>query len=149
MYDLGKLLQTDEAMCVFDVNYRAWPHIYQSRGPSAKFYKAMDRNFQRDVLALQTYEARDDADKYSTLIRRILNLFGLGIINSLEYTMHRYLSQTNDDLANDKREPWEEKAVEGMMCHNNNAERPFAVLKQYKRMYPSISLLSSPVSKSC
>ncbi len=27
-----------------------------------------------------------------------------------------------------------------MLCHNNNAERPFAVLRSYKRMYPSISL---------
>ena len=27
-----------------------------------------------------------------------------------------------------------------MLCHNNNAERPFAVLRQYKRMYPSITL---------
>jgi hypothetical protein len=66
----------------------------------------MNRNFHRDVMALRTYEARDDADKYTTLIRRILNLFGLGIIYSLEYTMHRYLSQTNGDLANDKREPY-------------------------------------------
>ena len=127
-------------MIVFDVNFRPWPHIFQSRGRAAKFYKAMDRNIHRDVIALRTYDTRDDADKYTTLIRRILNLFGLGIIDSLEYTMHRYLRQTNGDLANDKRELWEEKAVEGMLCHNNNAERPFAVLKQYKRMYPSISL---------
>jgi hypothetical protein len=28
----------------------------------------------------------------------------------------------------------------GMLCHNNNAERPFAVVRSYKRMYPSISL---------
>ncbi len=27
-----------------------------------------------------------------------------------------------------------------MLCHNNNAERPFAVLRQYQRMYPAISL---------
>jgi hypothetical protein len=27
-----------------------------------------------------------------------------------------------------------------MLCHNNNAERPFAVLRSYKRLYPSILL---------
>ena len=27
-----------------------------------------------------------------------------------------------------------------MVCHNNAAERPFAVLRQYKRLYPSLSL---------
>ena len=27
-----------------------------------------------------------------------------------------------------------------MLCHNNAAERPFAVLRQYKRLYPSLSI---------
>jgi hypothetical protein len=54
--------------------------------------------------------------------------------------MGKYLRQTNGALANEKREEWEEKAAEGLLCHNNNAERPFAVLRLYKRTYPSISL---------
>jgi hypothetical protein len=58
----------------------------------------------------------------------------------LEYTLSKYLRQTNGALANDKREEWEHKAVSGMLCHNNHAERPFAVLRPYKRTYPSISL---------
>ncbi len=33
--------------------------------------------------------------------------------------------------------------MEGMLCHNNNTERPFAVLRSYKRIYPSISIRNS------
>jgi hypothetical protein len=54
--------------------------------------------------------------------------------------MHKYLHQTNGALCNAEREEWEEEAADGMLCHNNNAERPFAVLRSYKRMYPSISI---------
>jgi hypothetical protein len=35
------------------------------------------------------------------------------------------------------RASWELEAASTMLCHNNVAERPFAVLRQYKRMYPS------------
>jgi hypothetical protein len=100
----------------------------------------MDHNLELDLVALRTFEGREDTVKYTTLLRKVLHLFALGIIDSLEFTLHKYLRQTDGHLSNDKRESWEEKAVEGMLCHNNNAERPFAVLRSYKRMYPSISI---------
>ena len=78
--------------------------------------------------------------KYTELLRKILAIFGQGIIDSLEFTMGNYLRQTEGVLANDQREDWEEKAAEGLLCHNNHAERPFAVLRLYKRTYPSMSL---------
>ena len=140
LYDIGTLLQTEQSLSIFGVNFRPWPHIYQNRGRSKKFYKDMDRNLDRDLLALNNFEGREDGVQYTTLLRKILELFGLGIIDSLEYTLGKYLRQTDGPLANDNREEWEEKAVEGLLCHNNHAERPFAVLRAYKRMYPSISL---------
>ena len=78
--------------------------------------------------------------KYTELLRKILSIFGQGIIDSLEFTMGNYLRQTDGVLANDQREDWEEKAAEGLLCHNNHAERPFAVLRLYKRTYPSMSI---------
>ena len=54
--------------------------------------------------------------------------------------MKDYLRQTDGTLRNDLREQWENKAVEKMLCHNNHAERPFAVVKEFWRMYPSLSL---------
>ena len=125
---------------IFDQHFRPWPHIYQNRGRSKKFYKAMDRHLERDRIALRNFHAREDSVKYTELLRKILALFGLGIIDSLTYTLGKYLRQTDGELANDKREDWEEKAVEPLLCHNNHAERPFAVLRLYKRTYPSISL---------
>jgi hypothetical protein len=140
VYDVARLLQTDNSLTIFEPNFRPWPHIFQDCVRSKKFYAGIDRHLERDLIALQNYEQREDSMKYKTLLRKILALFGLGIIDSLEYTLGNYLRQTNGALANENREEWEEKAVEGMLFHNNNTERPFAVLRVYKRTYPSISL---------
>ena len=134
------MLQGPNSLSIFNLHFRPWPHIYQSRGRAKKFYKGIDRYLERDLLALRNYHAREDSVKYTELLRKILSLFGLGIIDSLEFTLGKYIRQTNGALANDKREEWEEKTAEGLLCHNNNAERPFAVLRLYKRTYPSISL---------
>ncbi len=67
----------------------------------------MDRNLARDVTALRTYDNRADNVKYINLLRTILKLFGEGIIDSLEYTLHKYLYQTDGALCNAQREPWE------------------------------------------
>jgi hypothetical protein len=53
--------------------------------------------------------------------------------------MKNYLRQTDGIYANNKREPWELNSVKKMVCHNNHAERPFAVLKAFAKMYPSLS----------
>jgi hypothetical protein len=82
---------------------------------------------------------REDYDKYETIMRAVFKCFGLGIIDSLEFTMKDYLKQTDGDKQNANREDWEIKAVEKMVCHNNFAERPFAVLKAFARMYPTLS----------
>jgi hypothetical protein len=38
------------------------------------------------------------------------------------------------------RAAWEVDKCKQMLCHNNGAERPFAILRQYKRIYPSMSV---------
>ncbi len=82
----------------------------------------------------------EDYEKYSYILKAVLRLFGKGIIASLEYTMGNYLKQTDGKLSNDKMEAWELEAVNGMLAHNNYAERPFAVLRAVWKMYPSLSL---------
>jgi hypothetical protein len=54
--------------------------------------------------------------------------------------MKHYIKQTAGKLCNDNREVWEKEAVQKMVSHNNYAERPFAVVKAFARMYPSLSL---------
>jgi hypothetical protein len=58
----------------------------------------------------------------------------------LEFTIKDYLRQTDGVLSNGKRETWELEAVKGMLSHNNHAERPFAVLRAFAKMYPALSL---------
>ena len=53
--------------------------------------------------------------------------------------MKDYLKQTKGHLRNDIRENWEVNKCKYMLCHNNHAERPFAVLRAYKHLYPSLS----------
>ncbi len=77
----------------------------------------------------------------------VLGLFGKGIVVSLEFTMKDYLKQTNGKLRTDLRDDWEVKFCKVMLCHNNHAERPFAVVRQYKHLYPSLTLPN--LSKLC
>jgi hypothetical protein len=149
LYDVGCLMQTDKAMVLFESNFRPWPHIYQNKNRSKKFYKGLEHNLEEDLNRLRSYKERQDVEKYDAMLRTVLKIFGQGIVASLEFTMKDYLKQTNGHLRTDGREEWEVKACSFMLCHNNHAERPFAVLRQYKRLYPSLSLANlSKLSQS-
>jgi hypothetical protein len=89
---------------------------------------------------LRSFCGRADEEKYRLMLLAVFKLFGIGIVESLEYTMKDYLKQTNGDYQWEGRATWEVEAATKMLCHNNAAERPFAVLRQYKRMYPSLPL---------
>jgi hypothetical protein len=134
------MLQTDTCMSVFDDGFRPWPHVYKNGLRSKHFYDRVDANLTGDLAKLRTYELREDSERYKAILREVLRLFGEGIIASLQYTMGNYLSQTNGNLSNDKKEAWEMEAAKGMLSHNNNAERPFAVLRAFAKMYPALSL---------
>lgn len=140
LYDLGTILQGDTCLRIFEIGFRPWPHVYKDKGRSKKFYGAVDRNLTDDLEVLRLNDNREDAETYKTIMRAALRCFGMGIIDSLEFTMKDYLRQTDGPMRNDLREAWEQKAVEKMVCHNNFAERPFAVVKEFWRMYPTLSL---------
>jgi hypothetical protein len=140
LYDLGTLLQTDNSMEVFNTGFRPWPHVSKPDGKSERFYAMVDLNLESDLKRLNNFHDRADSDNYCGLLRQVLKCFGLGIIESLTFTMKQYLRQTGGKLANNKRKTWEKSAVNRMVCHNNYAERPFAVLKAMAKQYPSLSL---------
>ncbi len=140
LYDLGKKLQTEDSMVVFETGFRPWPHVFKGRGRSKKFYSRVDANLVEDLARIKNFMAREDSLKYCEILRDVLKCFGCGIIDSLEYTIKHYIKQTSGDLCNDKREEWEKEAVKLMVSRNNFAERPFAVVKALARMYPSLSL---------
>jgi hypothetical protein len=140
LYDLGTMLQTPECMTVFNETFRPWPHIYKPGLRSKDFYEKLDRNLAEDLDRLRTYETRVDCEVYGEILMQVFGIFGKGIIASLEFTMKNYLRQTDGKWSNEKRESWELQTVKGMLSHNNHAERPFAVLRSYAKMYPSLSL---------
>ncbi len=121
-------------------NFRPWPHIYQNQKRSATFYKHLEENLDADMQKLRAYKGRKDFVKYEAILLTVVGLFGQGIVTSLEFTMHNYLKQTNGKLRTDLRAESEIKSCKAMLCHNNHAERPFAVLRQYKHLYPSMSI---------
>jgi hypothetical protein len=125
---------------VFAENFRAWPHIYKPGGRSKQFYTKIEKNLTEDLIKLRCYTSRDDSVKYGEILKQVFHLFGAGIHGSLTFTLKKYLRQTNGDLGNEKREQWETKAAKHMLCHNNNAERPFAVARAFNRLYPAITL---------
>jgi hypothetical protein len=134
------MLQTKACMGVFEEGFRPWPHIYKDKGRAKTFYKGIDRDLTVDLQRLKPNLEREDTIKYTGIMCEVFGCFGTGIIDSLEYTLKDYLRQTNGVLRNDRREDWEKDAVAKMVCHNNFAERPFAVVKAFWRMYPSLSL---------
>ncbi len=140
LYDLGTMLQSDTFFSILDDYFRPWPHVYKDKGRSKKFYKAVDRNLTSDLARLRLDRDREDLEKYTGIMEEVFGCFGFGIIESLEYTMKDYLRQTGGPLWNDVREPREKKAVGNMLCHNNHAEWPFAVVKEFWRMYPTLPL---------
>jgi hypothetical protein len=127
-------------MTLFEDVFRPWPHVYKPGLKSQKFYERIDANIKDDLAALRTYEEREDSETYIEILSEVFRLFGEGIIASLEYTMSDYLGQTNGALSNNQKEEWEIEAAKGMLCHNNHAERPFAVLRAFAKTYPALSL---------
>ena len=140
LYDVGIVLQSENCMVVFDPKFRPWPHIYQDKNRSKKFYVHLEKHRERDMNKLRAFKGRADEEKYTGMVKRVLGLFGKGIITSLEYTMKDYLRQTDGRLQTGTREPWEREKCKNMLSHNNGAERPFAISRAYKNLYPSLTL---------
>jgi hypothetical protein len=140
LYDFGILLQSDRCFDVFNNNFRAWPHIYKSGGRSKRFYDKIERHINEDLTTLRSYSNREDTTNYCAVMKQVLGKFGEGIHGSLTFTLKKYLRQTNGELQNANRGEWETKAAQKMLCHNNNAERPFAVARVFNKQYPAITL---------
>ena len=70
----------------------------------------------------------------------VFKLFGEGIHESLARTMGDYLEATGGVLANSTKSEWEKDVASRMLFTNNAAEGPFAVIRAFLHMYPSLKL---------
>jgi hypothetical protein len=54
--------------------------------------------------------------------------------------MVNYLESTEDCLANKHKDAWEKDIAARMICMNNAAEGPFATVRAFLHIYPSLKL---------
>lgn len=129
LWNMGALLQTEQAVDVLNDNYRPWPRVRYNAGPSRHYYDHLERNKEAERAELRLYETKSDVAAYKPIFLEALHLFGCAIHTSLERTMGQYLKATNGIYRNELREDWELSKVSLLLCTNNPAERPFAVAK--------------------
>ena len=153
LHELGTLLQGPNALDIFKDGYRPWPvHTASSRWHAKRSSKvlksegAAELGKKQDEMRklLRSYESREDAAAYTPVLMQVLRMFGEGVHESLNRTMSNYLEKTGGDMAASKLEPWMKELAADLICHNNHAERPFAVAKYLDHIFQSICRTSSP-----
>ena len=149
LHELGTLLQGANALDIFKDGYRPWPvhagssswHAKRS-SRQLKSEDAAELGNKQDELRklLRSYESREDAAAYTPVLKQVLRMFGEGVHESLNRTMSNYLEKTGGDMAASKLEPWMKELAADLICHNNHAERPFAVAKYLDHIFQSMGL---------
>ena len=89
---------------------------------------------------LRSYEDRQDFESYKVVLMEVFHLFGEGIKESLTRTMGAYLEATGGRQSNANKTEWEKEITSHMICTNNPAESPFATVRAYLNIYPSMKL---------
>ena len=74
------------------------------------------------------------------MLKEVFGLFGEGIHESLLRTQGNYLEATNGAKAKSKLTDWEKRDAKNLLSHNNFAERPFAIVKELMKRFPSLKL---------
>jgi hypothetical protein len=104
------------------------------------FYDIHDRNKATDLAVLRRYIDREDIESYTVVLKEVFHLFGQAIHESLTRTMGQYLEATGGRKANKNKTPWEQDIAARMICTNNPAEGPFATVRAFLHMYPTLKL---------
>jgi hypothetical protein len=129
LWNMGSLLQTDDALEVLDEDYRPWPRVRYTEAPSRHYYDHLEKNKAANRAELLQFETKSDLLVYRPILLEVIQLFGLAIHTSLERTMGKYLKATDGIFRNELRPDWQLGKVSQLLCTNNPAERPFAVAK--------------------
>ncbi len=67
-------------------------------------------------------------------------MLGEGLRESLTRTMANYLEATGGLLSNKNKSLWKKAIAAWISCTNNSAEGPFATVRAFLQMYPSLKL---------
>ncbi len=142
LWEMGTLLQTPNALKVLDNEYKPWKRP-RSRGLElTELYRKCDESIVERKASLRDYKKEsEDFHAYTERLMEVLHLLGEGIHDSLTRTMGDFLDATDGTKANSKLNSNEKARCEHLLSHNNDSERPFAVMKAIKHTYPSMKLL--------
>ena len=140
MWDMGTLLQGDRSTSVLEPAYRPWrrPNINSPEVEAA--LRALDDRRPNRLAILRKYRTKSDLEEYVLVLKKVLRLFGEAVHESLTRTMGDYLEATNGAKTNASFEDWELQRATKLKATNNDAERPFAVIKALWKQFPSMRL---------
>lgn len=140
LWKLAEKMQGPEALDLLEDAHQPWPRVQPSNTDLSDWYekRTASKNAQKEVLR-QFYE-REDRIQYEPVLRELLSLFGDAIQESFARNIADYLEATNGRLANSKLSEPDKKRKAELLCHNNAAERTFAVFRSMLQRYPSMSL---------
>jgi len=154
VHEFGTLIQSPDALSIFEEGYRIWPQHpkmeswYAKRekkrlwtvDKATKKRKDVGALHEKKLEGLRWLDDRDDWEKYEPLLRDALRLFGEGIHESFERTMKNYLEATGGDQRLSEQPTWVKLKAVHMLAHNNKAESPFATAKYLNHVFQSMSL---------
>ena len=140
LWAVGDLLASESCLDILEDDYRPWAKLRIDTDVGLKFYAIHDRNRTSELQMLRAYQNREDIAVYEPILRDVLKLFGEAIHESLMRTMGDYLEATNGHLRNSTKTEWETAVASRMVCTNNLAEGPFATVRAFMHIYPSLKL---------
>jgi len=138
LWEVATLLEGPDALDILEDAYRPWGRHECIR--NVEWHVEHDRRLSARKAVLREFRSRSDAAEYTVILKEVFALFGNGIKESLFRTMGDYLEATNGKFARSKLPEYVVEDSHDLYNHNNNAERPFAVMKAFQKQYPSMSV---------
>ena len=140
LWNVGVLLKGEDPLDILEDGWRPWPRVREGSEYSWDFYDIHDRAKAADLHVLTAFKNREDVVQYTTVLKEVLHLFGDAIHESITRTMGEYLEATGGRLRNSQKSEWEKDIASRMICNNNPAESPFATVRAFLHMYPTMKL---------
>ena len=140
LWRMATQMQGPDALDILEAVYRPWPRLQPSNEALSKWYDTKRDSKEHNLEALRAFYGREDRVEYEQVFRSLLALFGKAIHDAFERNLSDRLESTNGEFSNSKLSASDVERKKNLMCHNNAAERTFAVFRSMLNRYPSMSL---------
>ena len=140
LWKMADKMKGPDALDILEDAYEPWPRVQPENEMLQEWYeeKHEARMEQREVI--QAYRDREDRVEYEPILKELKALFGEAIQEAFSRNISDRLESTDGALANSKLGDADKQRKKEFICHNNAAERIFAVFRSMLQRYPSMSL---------